>query len=166
MLRFQKGRVDFRNYNPLPLISALNLVLQTHAAKTGVRVGGNRYFFKSLNEPTYQLSQGVEAWKRFFISARPTFKQLRVNVSSCLTAFYMPGNLADAISAFERSSSGGMPTYFSRGLKVRITHLGYTRPFKRICGQSARQQKFIHETYGNISVKDYFSGVSVISPLL
>ena len=34
-----------RNFDTLPIISALNLVLQQHAGRTGVRVGKNRYFF-------------------------------------------------------------------------------------------------------------------------
>ncbi|KAF7986866.1 hypothetical protein HWV62_12600 [Athelia sp. TMB] len=156
LTKFQEGKTELRDYDSLPLISALNLVLQTHASKTGVRVGKNRYFFKSPNDPTYQLSMGVEAWKGFFASVRPTYKQLMVNVNVCMAAFYMPGNLADAISAFQRNSSGGMPKRFSAGLKVRVTHLGYKKPVKRICGKTARQQTFKHETYGEISVEQYF----------
>jgi eukaryotic translation initiation factor 2C len=77
--RYLNGQTDARDYDPLPLISALNLVLQQHPSRTGVRVGKNRYFFPSSAEKI-NLGPGVEAWKGFFTSVRPTFKQLMVNV--------------------------------------------------------------------------------------
>ncbi|KAF7986868.1 hypothetical protein HWV62_12604 [Athelia sp. TMB] len=154
--RFQEGKSAL-DYDPLPIISALNLVLQTHASKTGVRVGQNqiRHFFKSPNEQPISLSLRVEAWKGFFSSVRPTYKQLMVNVNVAMAAFYVPGNLADAVMAFERNSAGGMPHRFTKGLKVRVIHLGYKKPLKSICG-SARQQTFKHDVYDVISVEEYF----------
>lgn len=68
-----------RDYDTLPLISGLNLVLQQHASRTGVRVGKNRYFFPSSDQKI-SLGPGVEAWQGFYASVRPTFKQLMVNV--------------------------------------------------------------------------------------
>src|SRR4051794_29702533 len=78
----------------LPLISALNLVLQSHASKNGVRVGKNRYFFPGDEEPL-QLSLGIEAIQGFFASIRPSFNQLMVNVNACMTPFFSPGKLSD-----------------------------------------------------------------------
>lgn len=107
----------------------------------------------------HELGLGVEAWTGFFASVRPTYKQLMVNVNVCMTAFYTPGNLADAIMAFNHNSKGGMPKRFSQGIKVTTSHLGYKskKPLKRIMTKSARDQKFDCEEYGGtISVEDFF----------
>lgn len=69
--RYLSGNPDTRDYDAGPLISALNLVLQQHASRTGVRVGKNRYFFRSSSE-SIELGAGVEAWKGFFVSCSRT----------------------------------------------------------------------------------------------
>ncbi|KDQ09564.1 hypothetical protein BOTBODRAFT_117083 [Botryobasidium botryosum FD-172 SS1] len=150
------GRPESRDYDILPLVSALNLVLQSHASKTGVRVGQNRYFFPSTQR--YQLELGIEACQGFFMSVRPSYKQLMVNVNVCMTAFYMPGNLADAMMAFNRES-GGMPREFSERLRVATTYLGYLkkRAIFRIIGTNARQTRFdCAELGGTVTVEKYF----------
>lgn len=81
--RYINGQVTSRDYDPLPLISALNLVLQQHAARTGVRVGKNRYFFPNLNDRV-DLSPTIEAWRGFYTSVRPAYKELMVNVYVCI----------------------------------------------------------------------------------
>lgn len=73
------GQAQFRNYDPLPLISALNLVLQQNASRTGVRVGKNKYFFPASSQG-FQLGFGIQAFQGFYASVRPTYKQLMVNV--------------------------------------------------------------------------------------
>jgi hypothetical protein len=77
--RYLNGSPDARGYDTLPLISALNLVLQQNASRTGVRVGKNRYFFPSSAQKI-PLGPRVEAWQGFFASVRPTYKELMVNV--------------------------------------------------------------------------------------
>lgn len=71
------GRAEYRDYDPLPLISALNLVLQQHPAHNGVRVGKSKYFFPPSQAA---LGTGLEAWRGYYASVRPTYKQLMVNV--------------------------------------------------------------------------------------
>lgn len=73
------GAAQFRDYDPLPLISALNLVLQQHATRNGVRVGKNRFFFPSSAEKI-SLGPGVQAVQGFYASVRPAHHQLMVNV--------------------------------------------------------------------------------------
>ncbi|KAH7919917.1 Piwi-domain-containing protein [Leucogyrophana mollusca] len=157
--QYLSGGAQFRDHDPLPLISALNLVLQQHASATGVRVGKNRYFFPSPREP-FELGLGVEAWKGFFISVRPVYKELMVNVNVCMTAFYTPGNLVDAIMAFQRRSSGAILQRFAKKLKVTTSHLGYKqkKPVRRILGTTARKTFFKCDEFGggNISVENYF----------
>jgi hypothetical protein len=73
-----EGQPNSRNYDPLPLISAMNLMLQQYSSHAGVRYGKNRYFFPELG--TRQLGRGIEAVQGFYSSVRPGFKQLLVNV--------------------------------------------------------------------------------------
>ena len=139
------------------LISALDLIMQHHAANVGVRFGRNRYFFNSLGPQ--RLSLGLEAWRGFFVSVRPMYKQLMVNVNVCMSAFYIPGNLADAMTAFQSQTSGGMPAAFVDKLKVATTYLGYTKKkaILRITGETPRQAKFdCEELGGTVTVEEYF----------
>ncbi|OCH91554.1 Piwi-domain-containing protein [Obba rivulosa] len=139
-----------------PLISALNLVLEQHASRVGVRVSKNKYFF-----PTSQripLGLGTEAWRGFFVSIRPTVKQLMVNVNVCMTAFYTAGNLAERMQEFLRSA-GGMPPSFASRLKVVTRHLGYARKRSifRIMNTTPRATRFDCEEFGgSITVEEYF----------
>lgn len=148
-----------QDYDSQPLISALNLILQQHASNTGVRVGRNRYFFSAATQAPLGLSLGIEARRGFFMSIRPTYKQLMVNVNVCMTAFYTPGNLAQAMMAFQQQTGGGMPRTFTDKLKVATTHLGYTRKkaIFRVSDQTARQIKFdCQELGGIVTVEQYF----------
>jgi eukaryotic translation initiation factor 2C len=77
--RHLNGNANALGYDTLPLVSALNLVLQQNASRNGVRVGKNRYFFPSSAQKI-SLGIRVEAWQGFFASVRPTYKQLMVNV--------------------------------------------------------------------------------------
>ncbi|KAG2360248.1 ribonuclease H-like domain-containing protein [Suillus spraguei] len=157
LTNYLSGDTNLRDHDVQPVINAVNLILQTHATRTGVRVGKNRYFFRS--QEYFDLAPGVEAWKGFFMSARPVYKELMVNVGVCMTAFYKPGNLADAIIEFNRSSNGAMLQRFTQKLKVTTSHLGYKqkKPIKKIMPTTARQTTFTCEEYGGkISVEEYF----------
>ncbi|KAG1867688.1 Piwi domain-containing protein [Suillus subluteus] len=157
LTKYLSGDIESRNYDVQPLVAAVNLVLQTHAARTGVRVGKNRYFFPS--QERFELALGIDAVKGFFTSARPAYNELMVNVGVCMTAFYKPGNLADAIMAFQRSSDGAMLQRFTQKLKVTTSYLGYKqkKPIKKIMSTSARRTFFHCEEYhGKISVEEYF----------
>lgn len=73
------GAPKYRDYDPLPLISALNLVLQQHPARNGVRVGKNRYFLPSSAEK-FGIGSGIQAVQGFYASVRPAHQQLMINV--------------------------------------------------------------------------------------
>ncbi|KAH0580660.1 Protein argonaute 1B [Termitomyces sp. J132] len=158
LIDFMSGKAESRDYDPLPLISALNLVLQQHASRSGVRVGKNRYFFPASSQKV-NLGPGVEAFQGFYSSVRASYNQLLVNVNVCMTAFIVPGNLANALLSFSRGSRGAMPTLpksFGK-MKVRTQHLGHTKPIKRIGTRSARNTTFdCAELGGVVSVEKYF----------
>ena len=174
------GQPDYRGYDILPVISALNIILAAHPNRSGgpgVMVGRNRFFFATAMAPS-DLGGGLEAWKGFYSSIRPSHNQLMVNVngqfhsfafldhmptdynppphgSVCTTAFYKPGSLARAMIEFRDSSFGARVNAFVKGVRVRLIHLGYTKTVKALSNMSARQHKF---TYGNkeVTVEDYF----------
>lgn len=156
--KYMEGQRNYRDYDTLPLISALNLALQQHAGRAGVRYGKNRYFFPNLG--TKQLGPSIEAVQGFYSSVRPGFKQLLVNVNVCMTAFVKPGNLADKLKEFHRSSRGAMPSLpksLVRSIHVRTLHLGYKKKLFAIGTSSARNQKFDCAEFGGmISVEQYF----------
>ncbi|OCH91556.1 Piwi-domain-containing protein [Obba rivulosa] len=156
MDRYVAGDPAAINANLDPIISALNLVLQQHASRTGVRVSKNKYFFPSSER--FPLSIGTEAWKGFFVSIRPTVKQLTVNVNVCMTAFYTAGNLAERMLEFRRST-GAIPSSLADRLKIVTTHLGHRRKRSifRIMDKTPRAARFnCEELGGMVSVEDYF----------
>lgn len=76
-----------------------------------------------------------------------------------MTAFIQPGNLADALFAFSRNSTGAMPTLpkSMARIKVRLQHLGYKKPIKKVGTTSARNTKFdCKELGGIVTVEQYF----------
>ncbi|KAK0452977.1 argonaute-like protein [Desarmillaria tabescens] len=154
---------EYRDYDPLPIISAVNLVLQQNAMRTGVRIGQNKYFFPPPPGERKILGPGVEAWRGFFISVRSTYQQLMVNINVCMAPFVEPGNLADVLVSFNRNSSGGMPTLpkeLARSIKVVTNHLGHKHRYKlwEIGRKSARNTTFPCEEFGkkNMSVEEFF----------
>ncbi|SJL06473.1 uncharacterized protein ARMOST_09812 [Armillaria ostoyae] len=154
-----------RDYDPLPIISALNLVLQQKPLSTGVRIGQNKYYFQPPPNERKVLGPGIEAWRGFSTSIRPAYQQLMVNINVCMAPFVQPGNLADVLDAFSRNSSGGMPTLpkeLARSIKVTTTHLGHKRRYKlwEIGRKSARNTTFPCEEFGkkNMSVEEFFKG--------
>ena len=152
-------------YEVLPIISALNLVLavfRNSPAGQGVMVGYNR-FFKSGGVRPVSLGGGLEAWKGFYSSVRPAWKQLMVNVNACTTAFYQPQNLAVAMMRFQESSFGAQASTFVRGVRVKTTHLGYKKTVKKLARASARQHKFDSGEFGTVTVQEYFKK-SMLAP--
>ncbi|KAF9236506.1 Piwi domain-containing protein [Melanogaster broomeanus] len=157
---FINGESQSRNYDFAPIVGAYNLVLQYYGSRHGTRVGKNRYFFPSQDRRSLELSTGIEAWKGFFMSARPVYKELMVNVGVCMTAFYKPGNLADAILEFQSKSSGAMLQRFVQKLKVTTSHLGYkqTKPLRKIMSTTSRNTFFPCDEFKSpkMSVEQYF----------
>lgn len=93
------------------------------------------------------------------MSARPVYKELMVNVGVCMTAFYKPGNLAQAIMEFDRQSKGAMLQRFAQKLKVTTKHLGYvqTKPLKKILSTTSKTTFFqCDEFNAKMSVEEYF----------
>ena len=153
-------------YDPLPIISAFNLIMTTHATRNGVSFGKNRYFFppRSLNpsEEPFYLSQGLEAWKGFFTSVRPTYKTLMMNVNVCMGAFIIPNKQLSKIILQCGESSAS----FLRRARVTLNHTGYRKraTIKEFGSKTARETVFQCDKYGKISVEQYFKKRMFESP--
>lgn len=146
-------------YEVQPIISALNLVLAafpSSSAGQGVMVGRNRFFFRSGGVRPVSLGGGLEAWKGFYSSVRPAWKQLMVNVNACTTAFYQPQNLAIAMKQFSEQNYSANPAGFVKGVRVKTTHLGYKKTVKKVHRLNALQHKFDSGDFGVVSVEQYF----------
>ncbi|KAK7436896.1 hypothetical protein VKT23_018916 [Stygiomarasmius scandens] len=173
LIQYTHGQPDWRGYDPLPLISALNLILQQHAARNGVSIAQddreegeqkkkrntNKYFFPTSSE-SFDLSPILTAFRGYYVSLRPTFKQPMVNINVCMTGFVKPGNLAEALRRFE-GMSGALPTLppgIIKSMHVVTRHLGYRRHrLKAIGTKTARNQDFPCDEFGGrISVENYF----------
>lgn len=83
MSRYLQGQAQYRDYDIMPVISALNVILAAFPNRSGgkgVMVGRNRFFFPTAAQP-FSLGGGLEAWKGFYSSVRPAHNQLMVNVN-------------------------------------------------------------------------------------
>lgn len=85
----------------------------------------------------------------------------------CTTAFYTPGNLADAMMTFRNSSFGARPAAFVRGVRVRTLHLGYKKSVRSLSSKTARQHKFLATELGaEVTVEEYFKRSMLTYPIL
>ena len=113
------------------------------------------------------LGGGLEAWKGFYSSVRPAYKQLMVNVNVCTTAFYTPGNLADSMVAFRNASFGAKMNTFVKGIRVKATHLGYRRTIKTISKHTAKTYKFNCDDFkAEVTVEEYFKRSMLLFSML
>ena len=78
----------------------------------------------------------------------------------CMTAFIVPGNLADRLKEFGQNSRGSMPTLpksMVKSIRVKTLHLGHKKKLNAIGNKSARETFFDCEEFGEkISVEKYF----------
>jgi len=157
---YLRGEPQYRDYDIMPVISALNIILASHPNRLGspgVMVGRNRWFFQTPESPAVSLGGGVEAFRGFYSSVRPAHNTLLVNVNVCTTAFYTPGNLAEAIDTFCSSTFGARPNAFVKGVRVKTTHLGYKKTVKGVSNFTAETYKFrVDEYKAELTVKEYF----------
>ncbi|KAH8101753.1 argonaute-like protein [Cristinia sonorae] len=159
LLNYLSGHPQYRGYDIMPIVSALNLILQAYPNRStgqGVMVGRNKFFHPSAAQPPFNLGGGLEAWRGFYSSVRPAHKQLMVNVNVCTTAFYIPGNLAERMQEFMSFSFGARASAFVRGVRVRTLHLGYRKTIKTAAHVSAKQHSFEAEGMGKVTVEQYF----------
>ncbi|KAI6020149.1 hypothetical protein PISMIDRAFT_93285 [Pisolithus microcarpus 441] len=154
--KYTGGDPQYRNFDILPVISALNVIMASSPGRTGVVVGRNKYFFRDAAVP-FSLGGGLEALKGFYFSVRPAHHQLMVNVNVCTTAFYVEQNLADAMIEFRDATFGARMNAFCKGVRVQTTHLGRRRTIRDVSRFNAKQYKFRADEFGqDVTVEEYF----------
>ncbi|KAF8603355.1 argonaute-like protein [Ceratobasidium sp. AG-I] len=158
--------------DPQPMLSAFNIILAKYPSQHGIMVGRNKWFFPTPSSGA-PLGGGLEAFRGFYSSVRPSFQQLMVNVNVATTAFYRPGNLAELF--FEFGPAGGHRlSAFIYHLRIEMTHTG-RKMRKAIKGvrlqTNASTYMFKCDEYdgANISVETYFKrkyNITLRSPKL
>lgn len=158
LIHYLNGNPEYRNYDVMPVVTALNLVLMafpTRSGSQGVMVGRNKFFHPDPNKPPVSLSGGLEAWRGFYSSVRPAHRQLMVNVNACTTAFYVRGNLAERLTEFLSMGYTSRPAAFVKGLRVK-THLGFRKTIRNAGTDTPQYATFTPDDGVKISVADYF----------
>ena len=155
------GQREYRGYDVLPIICALNIILAAHPSRSsggGVVVGKhkNKFFHPSATEPPFSIGGGLEAWRGFHSSIRPVHKQLMVNVNVCTMAFYKPGNFAERMQEFVNAGLGVRPDDFAKYVRVTLTHLGYKKTVRYVTDLTSTQYSFVSEKHGRVTVEQYY----------
>uniref|UniRef100_A0A7N0U3U9 Argonaute 1 n=1 Tax=Kalanchoe fedtschenkoi TaxID=63787 RepID=A0A7N0U3U9_KALFE len=115
------------------------------------------------------LGEGLESWRGFYQSIRPTQMGLSLNIDMSSTAFIEPLNVIDFVQELLNRDVSARPLSDSdrikikkalRGVKVEVTHRGNMRRKYRISGlttQATRELTFPVDERGTMkSVVDYF----------
>ncbi|KAH8106605.1 hypothetical protein DFH11DRAFT_1830303 [Phellopilus nigrolimitatus] len=114
--RYLKG--EDVNYIPLPIVSAFNLIMTTHASHMGM-LGEKAYLFPSsaLAEYPLALSAGLGAWKGFSTTAFPAYGNPMVNMDVCAGSFYVQSTRpSDAMIEHQRTlyESSNLQSFYQR----------------------------------------------------
>ncbi|KAG9124555.1 hypothetical protein FRC07_011142 [Ceratobasidium sp. 392] len=159
MTKYLGGTTGYGSFDPQPMLSAFNILLTKYPSQHGVMVGRNKWFFPTPGQAS-DLGVGLEAYRGFYSSVRPSFQQLMVNVNVATTAFYRAGNLAQLFLDFGRARSSQIPA-FIYNLRIEMAHTGVRRR-KALKGvdmkTNASKYLFVCDEFGGqkMSVEAYF----------
>lgn len=162
---------DFVNgklaYTPYDVITSLEVILRHPMTKSNIVVG--RSIYPGTGESAIPISGGIDVWKGFFLSLRPTFGRLLLNVDTSATAFIAGGDLVSLSRDFlglgpndplqlDGRARNALES-FLRVTRVEATHRGESKRRYKVLGftpQSAQQLTFSREDGSKQSVADYF----------
>ncbi|WOK92830.1 protein argonaute 1B-like isoform X1 [Canna indica] len=152
---------------PQEALQVLDIVLRELPTSRYSPVG--RSFYSPYLGRRQSLSGGVESWRGFYQSIRPTQMGLSLNIDMSSTAFIEPLNVIDFVTQILGRDVHGRPLLDAervkikkalRGVKVEVTHRGTMRRKYRISGltsQETRELSFtVDETGTTKSVQQYF----------
>ncbi|XP_004508550.1 protein argonaute PNH1-like [Cicer arietinum] len=152
---------------PHEALNVIDIVLKELASQSYVSIG--RFIFSpDLRKPS-QLSGGLELWRGFYQSIRPTQMGLSLNVDMSSSAFIEPLPVIDFVTQILGKDVRSRPLSDAdrvkikkalRGVKVEVTHRGSFKRKYRITGltsQPTRELVFpLDEKMNMKSVIDYF----------
>ncbi|KAE9601850.1 hypothetical protein Lal_00040839 [Lupinus albus] len=155
---------------PQEALTVIDIVLREVAAQSYVSVG--RFLYSPDLRKPQQLGGGLESWRGFYQSIRPTQMGLSLNIGMSSMAFIEPLPVIDFVAQILGKDVTSKPLSDSdrvkikkalRGVKVEVTHRGSFRRKYRISGltsQPTRELNFpVDEKMNMKSVVDYFQEV-------
>ncbi|CAN1266715.1 Protein argonaute 1 [Linum perenne] len=152
---------------PQEALQVLDIVLRELPNSRYSPVG--RSFYSPDLGRRQQLGDGLESWRGFYQSIRPTQMGLSLNIDMSSTAFIEPLHVIDFVCQLLNRDVSPRPLSDSdrvkikkalRGVKVEVTHRGNMRRKYRIAGltsQATRELTFPVDERGTMkSVVEYF----------
>ncbi|KAK7388752.1 hypothetical protein VNO78_23579 [Psophocarpus tetragonolobus] len=152
---------------PQEALTVIDIVLRELAAQSYVSVG--RFLYSPDLRKPQQLGGGLESWRGFYQSIRPTQMGLSLNIDMSSMAFIEPLPVIDFVAQILGKDVLTKPLSdvdrvkikkALRGVKVEVTHRGSFRRKYRIIGltsQPTRELNFpVDEKMNMKSVVDYF----------
>ncbi|KAL7189604.1 hypothetical protein ACSBR1_039284 [Camellia fascicularis] len=155
---------------PLEALKIIDIVLRELAAQRYVSIG--RFFYSpNINRPQ-PLGNGLQSWRGFYQSIKPTQMGLSLNIDMSATAFIEPLPVIEFVAQILGKDVYSRPLSDAdrvkvkkalRGIKVEVTHRGNMRRKYRIAGltsQPTRELIFpVDEEKNMKSVVEYFQEV-------
>ncbi|GJP30391.1 hypothetical protein CLOM_g1030 [Closterium sp. NIES-68] len=126
---------------PQEVLQAIDIVLREQPTRMYVPVA--RSFFSPDLGPRASIGNGVEAWKGFYQSVRPTQMGLTLNLDMAATAFLEAVMLPDFVQRLLNRHSLHQPLSDAervqlrkglKGVRIEVTHRGQMRRKYRISG--------------------------------
>ncbi|KAJ0722674.1 putative post-transcriptional gene silencing PAZ-Argonaute family protein [Helianthus annuus] len=152
---------------PQEALQVLDIVLRELPTSRYTPVG--RSFYDPHLGQRQPLGDGLESWRGFYQSIRPTQMGLSLNIDMSSTAFIEPLPVIDFVTQLLNRDVSARPLSDSdrvkikkalRGVKVEVTHRGNMRRKYRISGltaQATRELNFPVDERGTMkSVVEYF----------
>uniref|UniRef100_A0A0C9RNK0 TSA: Wollemia nobilis Ref_Wollemi_Transcript_8228_3832 transcribed RNA sequence n=1 Tax=Wollemia nobilis TaxID=56998 RepID=A0A0C9RNK0_9CONI len=152
---------------PQEALQVLDIVLRELPTHRYSPVG--RSFYSPDLGRRQHLGEGLESWRGFYQSIRPTQMGLSLNIDMSSTAFIEPLNVIDFVGQLLNREIGARPLSDAdrikikkalRGVKVEVTHRANMRRKYRISGltsQPTRELTFPVDEKGTMkSVVEYF----------
>ncbi|XP_078161390.1 protein argonaute 1B-like [Carex rostrata] len=152
---------------PQDALQVLDIVLRELPTTRFASIGRSFYSPGLGNRQT--LGEGLESWRGFYQSIRPTQMGLSLNIDMSSTAFIEPLPVIEFVSQLLNRDIQGRPLSDSdrvkikkalRGVRVEVTHRGNMRRKYRITGltaQATRELTFPVDEQGTMkSVVQYF----------
>ncbi|KAK1371926.1 Argonaute 1 [Heracleum sosnowskyi] len=152
---------------PQEALQVLDIVLRELPTARFSPVG--RSFYSPDLGRRQPLGEGLESWRGFYQSIRPTQMGLSLNIDMSSTAFIEPLPVIDFVSQLLNRDLSSRPLSDAdrvkikkalRGVKVEVLHRGTMRRKYRICGltsQATRELTFPVDERGTMkSVVEYF----------
>ncbi|XP_057955824.1 protein argonaute 5-like [Malania oleifera] len=151
---------------PHEAIQALDVVLREEPSKIYTVVG--RSFFGQNLGPTGELGDGIEYWRGYYQSLRPTQMGLSLNIDVSARSFYRSIKVSEFVGEYLNLRELTRPLSDQqrvklkkalKGVKVVLTYREYAKRYKvnGVSSQPPSQLMFsVHENGTKISVAQYF----------